>query len=304
MNKTRPVAILSAIVLIFLLMGQMSFQVYAETVPTIEIETEMRLNDTWSGNVNGRLLQIRMNYTIKRIDTLSLSGRPQFTEIRARGWVEVNGERILFQFYTTKYPTDKIYGVFRKKISLASSNTLSNPVYEIWDGIKFITTASTPLHVEYNHPDNGPYNPPTYNIPPNEASPTTLKGVGKYHHHIPVWMINDIKKSGTLTSLAGAIGSLLALLLGIPEFISKIIALFVATVAGILAVLGIAIRAFAESVLQTELNDGWTWVWGVGSWWIFFWWWQSFGRWRDWGWFFMTIKLGGCGGSGGFARMR
>jgi hypothetical protein len=295
MSKTKPIAILSAAVLIFLLLGQISFRVYAETAPIIEAKTEMHFNDSWSGNVNGRSLQIRTNYTMERIDTLSLSGIPQFTQIKASGWVEVNGERIPFRFYTTEYPTFKIYSVFHedKKVSLASFETLSSPVYEIWDGITFITAASTPLHVEYNHPDNGPYDPPTYNIHPDEASPITLKGTGKYHHHIPVWTINDIKNSGTLTSLAGAIGSLLALLLTIPEAISKIVALFVSVVAGVLAVLGLVIRAFVESVLQTELNDGWTWVWGQGSWWIFFWWWQSFGRWRDCGWFFMTIRMGG-----------
>jgi type IV secretory pathway VirB2 component (pilin) len=267
--------------------------VYAQTAPIIKTKTEMYFNDSWSGNVNGRSLQIRANYTMERIDTLSLLGISLFTQIKASGWVDVNGERISFRFNTTEYPTYKIYSVFNKRASSALFETLSSPVYETWDGITFITTASTPLHVEYNHVDNGPYNPPTYNIPPNEASPTTLKGTSKYHLHIPVWMINDIKNGGTLTSLAGAIGAFLALLLGVPELLSKIVALFLGIVAGVLAILGLAITAFAESVLRTELNDGWTWVWGMGSWWILVWWWQSLGRWRDWGWLFTTILPGG-----------
>lgn len=295
MAKTRPVVILLAVVLVLLLLGQTSLRVYAEIIPIAKVSTKMCFNDSWSTNNNGRILRIRTNYTIERIDMLSLSGMSLFTQLKASGYVEVNGERIPFLFNTTKYPTYKIYGVFNKRDLSTSFQTLSSPVYETWDGITFITTASAPLHVEYNHPDNGPYTPSTYNIPPDESSPTILKGNSKYHHHIPVWMINDIKNGGTLTSLAASVGSLLALLLGIPEKISKIVALFVAIVAGVLAILGLLIRAFIESVIQTELNDGWTWVWGMGRWWIFFWWWQSFGRWRDWGWFFMTIRLGGGG---------
>ncbi|MEM2912652.1 MAG: hypothetical protein QW146_09140 [Candidatus Bathyarchaeia archaeon] len=280
--------------MLFLLLGHISLSAYAEAAPLIEVKTERHFNDSWVGNVKGQPLRIRANFKMERIDTLSLFGAPRFTQLKADGWVEVNGELVPFKFNTTKYPIYKIYNVFNRKSSMAF-DPLSNPVRYSWFGVTFISTRSSPLHVEYDHPDNGPYQPPTYNIPPDEASPTALTGIsGRYHLHIPVWIINDIKNSGTLTSLAGATASLIGFLLALPEpVISKIVGLFLSAAGGVLAILGLLRRAFAESVLQTELGDGWTWVWGQGkfvTWFIeVYWWWQSFGRWRDWGWFFWSF---------------
>lgn len=304
MAKSKSIAIVLTTFLIFLLLGQMSFRVYAEIIPVAEVKTEVFFNYHWSENVNGRLLQIRTNYVMERIDTVTLTGIPKLTQLRAYGWVEVNGDRIRFLFNTTKYPTDKIYSIF--KVKSTSTRTFSgsaSPVYEIWDGITFITTASSPLHIKYNHPDNGPYYPSTYDIPPNEASPTTLKGNEKYHRHIPVWIIDDMKKRGNLMSLVGAIASLIAILLSIPEGFTKILAVVLGVIGGVLAVLGIAIVIFAEEVLETEMSDGWTWIWGEGKWWRFLWWWQSFGRWRDWGWFFFTTTARGGGGRNALLMM-
>lgn len=279
------IAMIAGIVLTFLLFGQMTFQVYATITPTT-VSTTMHFNDDWNGRV-GKLLQIQTNFTMQRTDTLQYG--TLFTRLNASGWISVNGKKIGFRFWTTKYPTAKIYGVLDKKVETTSSS----PVRYGWDGITFISVDSRPLHVEYDHPDNGPYESPSYDVPPNEADPTTLQGYGRYHHHIPVWRIEDMIAGGTLMSLAGAIAALIGVLLAIPELISDIIALFLSVVAGVLAVLGLVVRVFTESVLRTELGDGWTWIWGLGSWWIFFWWIQSFGRWRDWPWLFAIIGGGG-----------
>lgn len=296
LTKTKLIVIKAlAILLIFLLFGQMSFQVYAQTIPAVEVKTLVLFNNCWNENFKGRWLQIKTSYVMEKIDTTTLTGIPKLTQLKAYGWVEVNGERIQFIFNTTKYPTEEIYNIF--KVSSTSFNRFSqpmsmNPVYEIWDGITFITTASSPLYVRYNHPDNGPYSPPTYEIYPNEVSSTILKGDSKYHCHIPVQVLDEAVNRGTLMALIGGIIDFILALLLLPEpIISKTLAVILAIIAGVLSICGLTVALFIGEVLRTEMNDGWTWLWGIGKWGPFHWWWQSFGKWRDWGWFFLVIDL-------------
>jgi hypothetical protein len=278
--KIGRTPLFAAVLFLSLLLGQMILEVQSTITPKTVV-TEMRVDeDIW---VQSKSLRIQANYTIRRIDTIQYG--MQFTHLYANGRITVNGERLPFEFKTERYPTYKIYA--------ATAGLSSSPVRYTWDGITFISADSTPYHVEYDHVDNGPYSPPTYDIPPNEADPTTLKGCAKYHHHIPQWTIKDMATSGTLTALAGAVGTVIVALLKIPDVTSKVIASFLLVIPAVLAILGLLIKVFVEAILQTELDDGWTWLWGLESrsilGWTFFWWRESFGRWRDWGWSFWYV---------------
>jgi hypothetical protein len=58
---------------------------------------------------------------------------------------------------------------------------------------------------------------------------------------------------------------------------------------------------FLTDKLETELGDGWIYLWGLGSFSIFHWWTMSFGALYDWGWFFISpfINPGDSGSYGG-----
>ncbi|MEM2912501.1 MAG: hypothetical protein QW146_08365 [Candidatus Bathyarchaeia archaeon] len=170
-----------------------------------------------------------------------------------------------------------------------------NPVRYEWDGIIFIDDSSTPLYVRYDHPDNGPYENPRYDIPPNERDNTVLHGNSKLHTHIPTHIMQKIKEKGTLAVLIQEIMTpILFYMLGVPELVgTKLAALALAIVEGVIALLGYTFNWWLDNILTTELSDGWTWLWGFGGAWIFKWWAQSFGAWRDTTFFFVGFRWGG-----------
>jgi len=75
-----------------------------------------------------------------------------------------------------------------------------------------------------------------------------------------------------LVRILTALYGILPILLGITEGISKIVAGVAALVIVILEAIETGIIWFLNNVVQTELGDGWTWLWGFGSSWIFKWW--------------------------------
>jgi len=300
-----------SLVLISLLLGQVICYVHATSTPLV-ITTQRGFNDSWYFKAN-EMLCVKRNLTASRIDTLV--GGTWYMEIKTEGYVDVydeNGAGIRLKIFlnSTKYPKAKIYSDnLNEHYEPPSLKSASNHPHQCvdttngydiahydWDGINFLQApGSYAWHVDYDHPNNvddsgasGTY----YNVPQNEGEATTLHGDGKYHHHIPSWVIDDMIEAGSTIRLIGQIGAFIAILLGLPELVvSKIVAAVAALVACIIAIVGMTIQVFAQSVLKTELGDGWTWTWGHGQWWVFAYWWQSFGRWRDWGFFWYVVVL-------------
>jgi len=162
-----------------------------------------------------------------------------------------------------------------------------NPVRYTWDGnITFISVDSEPLYVKYDHPDNGPYDPPTYDIPPNEKDATIMKGYTRGIGHIPVHIIDLMKQA---VSIACGIDMIIA---GIILAATGVGVLIAALVEGIIIATGILVNWFIDNVITSELGDGWMYTWGYGSFWIFHWMWISFGAWRDIGIYVMWVNPG------------
>lgn len=94
-------------------------------------------------------------------------------------------------------------------------------------------------------------------------------------------------EGGTFASWAGAVAALIIILLVIPEFISKIVAELLGIIPAILAALGLTVKIFTDTVLKTELSDGWQYIWDVSKFYFFthkfVYWTMSFGRLIDWG---------------------
>jgi hypothetical protein len=155
-------------------------------------------------------------------------------------------------------------------------------------------------YVEYDHIntiDNSGTSGVFYNIPPNEGTPTITTGIdGMYNIHAPKWLLNHVKQSLNIWDLitgGGATLSGIAALLAALGLIATnpVGAAIVAIILAVLAIAGIGVKAFVENVMETEIDDGWSYLWGFTQYWLLWWrvgvsWSMSFGRWRDWGWFF------------------
>jgi hypothetical protein len=232
-----------------------------------------------------------VNVTLTRFDIIS--NGTKFMKIRAICTLEsytfiLETPNILLEQNETTQTSNEALSVK----TLASIQPLSNdnPVRYDWNGIKFISTHSRPLYVKYDHPDNGPYNPPTYDIPVDEAEPTQFKTQsGTLIRHIPKHSIDKLEQNFAF-ELAAVLTPLLAYLFGLPELVgSKVAGIIVAIIIAILTALGWAYNVWVNDVVRTEMGDGWLYMWGAGSWWVFSWCWSSFGAWRDNGFFLMWI---------------
>lgn len=195
---------------------------------------------------------------------------------------EINGIPFM-NVSTEEYPYDKLVAS-----RLSATSSIPSEWKYAWDGnITFVKYPGPPnTYIKYDHPDNyDTYRPGDVNIN------YTLQGHEKIHYHIPQYVIEDAKSTVELSMVLTILYGILPVLIGIPEgAISKIVAGVVAIVIIILEAIQAGILWFLENKLQTELGDGWSWFWGFGSWWVFKWWWQSFGAWRDWGWFFVVFN--------------
>jgi hypothetical protein len=172
------------------------------------------------------------------------------------------------------------------KESVSSSDQLlyeENPIRYSWKGITFISTQSNPLFVKYDHPDNGPYSNPTYDIPPDEKSGQIISGNNAKAVHIPVHEVNDLKSKTEISIvLAEALVNVIIKLLEVPEPVAtKISAGIAAGLALLIAIVGITAVTFIEKVVATEMGDGWWYMYDFGSFWIFKWCTYSIGAWRD-----------------------
>lgn len=188
-------------------------------------------------------------------------------------------------------PTMQISELDKTAPESAEILTVQNPVRYNWNGITFISTKSTPLYVAHDHPDTGPYDSPTYDIPVDEVSSTVLvANSGTRCIHLPKHIVDDMKESGTIAfALSAAITPILVWLFGLPELVgTKLAALILGLVDVIILCFGLAFTWWVDNVVRTEMGDGWSYMWGFGSWWIFNWCWISFGAWRDAGWFILS----------------
>jgi hypothetical protein len=170
------------------------------------------------------------------------------------------------------------------KESVSTSDQLQeNPIRYSWKGITFISTQSTPLFVKYDHPDNGPYSNPTYDIPPDEKSGQIISGSNAKAVHIPVHEVNDLKSRADICfDLASALVPVILWLLKVPEAVAtKISAGITAGLMLLIKLVGITVVTFIEKVIATEMGDGWWYMYDFGSFWIFKWCTYSIGAWRD-----------------------
>jgi len=208
-------------------------------------------------------------------------------EVCSKTMIPVGERRIKYypscKLITEPYPISKLVEGLE---ILASSDPM--PKYE-WDGITFVQAHGNSTHwVKYDHPDNyDTYHPLEINVD------YQLKGTSTTMWHIAQYHIEDAKEANDLglviSSLVAIIGGLLAL----PELGSKFVAGVVSLIVAILVGINRVVSYFLNDILQTELGDGWSYLWGFGNWWLFHWFWMSFGAWRDWGWFYIFICAGG-----------
>jgi len=196
---------------------------------------------------------------------------------------EIDGIRFM-NVSTEKYPLYKI----KSSLSSASICSIPGEWKYLWDtNITFVKSPGpSQIYIKYDHPDNyDTYHQGEVNVN------YQLQGNEKIHYHIAQYKLEEGKQTGSLFEIAAALIAIVAAALAFPEpVVSKVVAAFVGLLATILAAVGVMITYFIETKLQTELGDGWAWLWGFGNWWIFRWWWQSFGAWRDWPWFFVVLS--------------
>ena len=269
--------VIGVLSVLLMLSAHVIFPVYSTTTPTTIITTK---------TINLEIYGENVTVTVKRYDTYQYN--QWFVSFYAS--CEINGSEVAY-LRTSRYPITKVFYNTASKYTSVMDEGL--PKYW-WDGILFVQApGSDEIYIEYDHPDN--YE--TYY--PNKINTNyELQGDSKIHSHIAKYVLEEDKEKGSLITIAGVLMGVVAALLGIPELVSKIIAAFIGLIAAILTAMGQLITWFIEDIVQTELGDGWSWIWGVGHWWIFHWWWQSFGKWRDWGWFFVFV-CGDPGDSGG-----
>jgi hypothetical protein len=181
------------------------------------------------------------------------------------------------------------YYLLESFLSSNSSEICSIPEEqkELWDGI--LTVMPGPVYVKYPHPDN--YD--TYH--PGETDINySLNGTTRIHSHIAQSILETGKLLGELTEIVGGILVVVAALGFLPEpLISKVHAAYLGLLAGILMLAGLSVAVFIEYIVQSELGDGWTWLWGFCSSCGLRWWYQSFGRLRDVGWLFVLFDSNG-----------
>lgn len=245
------------------------FPVYTTITPKILMSTN---------TIELELLGKQATLTIHRYDIF----HPYQHYVRFEGNCEIDGLNI--NVTTDTFRLDKIISEY------ANTQSIIPDEYKYWwDGILFVQAPGPPERwIKYDHPDNyDTYYPGIIN------EGYVLEGNSRLHLHIPQHVLETAKEGGTLTSVISACVAVVAAALAIPEpIISKVTAGVIALIAAILTAVGIVIYWFISDVIQTELGDGWSWLWDFGSWWLFKWWRQSFGRWRGWGWLFVVANSG------------
>jgi len=260
----KALLVLFSVLLIFI--AYEVVPIYAIIIPKTVVSTTVTARE---------ILGEKARVTVHRCDTFQFYHH--FVSFNAT--CEIDGIPIM-NVTTDKYPLYKI----ERSIETCS---IPEEWKERWDNILFVLSPGPPeTYIKYNHPDNyDTYHQGEINVD------YELQGDERIHCHIAQHRIEEDKAGVELGQIiAGLMGVLMGLLL-IPEgVLSKVAAGVIALIIGILEVLGEGIKWFLNNVVQTELGDGWSWMWGFGSWWIFKWWTQSFGAWRDWGWFFVVLN--------------
>jgi hypothetical protein len=199
--------------------------------------------------------------------------------------------RSLYQLKTDPYPLQKLLVDLLEPLSPVAARASSDPISTyLWHGIVFVNR-TTNSSVFYDHPDN-------YDIyDPKVNDSYTIRGNGTLAAiHIPKYAIEDAKQKADLGAFFADIWGLILDSAG-------------SVVAGPLAFLGVVvlvleilesmcelISIFLNQVLQSELGDGWMYLWDPGSWWFFRWIHCSFGAWRDWGWYLVWLNIEAGGG--------
>jgi hypothetical protein len=164
-----------------------------------------------------------------------------------------------------------------------------NPLTDYtWNNIYFAPCGTWTLSngqqvtIKYDHPDNYQvYNSNT------GASYTIVGSNGYYALHLTTQQIANALNTASITGIIGA-------LLSIAGFVADaVVGDVIGVIGAILSGLSCGIQWFVSNVVETELGDGWAYLWGAGSssWWIFHseWFWLSFGSWRNWGWYFYVV---------------
>jgi len=260
---------------------------------------------------------------MRRIDSFSLATGAE-VQLQGEGWVETNGERVEVRFNTTRYPLWKLQATLNKNCVQGYSrySTLASPMpHYTWDGtLNFLqASGNEEYHVEYDHINNvfptgvGLY----YNWSYNEGKPSYTHGDHVYVAHIPKYQLKDAKEYLNLWSIiagVGAVGSAFYYLLCSMGIIigHPVTAAAVGLILVVLALIGVAVEYFVEDVLETENDDGFGYMWDATKTWLPFRFylltlWMSFGKWRDWGWYFWFLgwqEGSGGGGGGGSCRLR
>ncbi|HXX87063.1 MAG TPA: hypothetical protein VEH86_01260 [Candidatus Acidoferrum sp.] len=278
---------------------------YFAPVGSIHVQNDAVRNATTDTYYQLDELQLPDEMTVEntRATTRSIDYDGSFlgtTNMTTYNIVDSNGTSYI-KTIATYYPADKSdYGLIIQtplipesifenstNVNTGSVDTIvENPVRYTWDGnVTFISTKSRPYYVKYDHPDNGPYSNATNEIPPDEADPPTILtgSDGIDIVHIPVHDMNQMK---TDNEFGGAGAALLATVLGLlftPEPVAtKVAAAILVIVWATIAFVCSAFNYWLDTYWRSELNDGWTYLGGFGSWSIFQWCWISFGEWRDW----------------------
>lgn len=290
-----------------LLFGQVVCQIYAEVTPRT-----MTFEKTFSDELMISGMKIRRVVQCKRTDTFNLVGG-WYTELTINGTVIFNGKEYNFSFSAPKYPLAKIYETptFEYNENARTNNYdtlgLDIPHYK-WDNLNYLKSpGSGSWHVEYDHLNNidssgssGTY----YDAPPNAGTPKVYHGSSKYHLQVTKWQLEDIKQNLNIWELITGGAGILAAALGLVLTVFGVI--MVGILLAALALLGIVVTFFIENIMETEIGDGWYWVFNIKE--HFFWfiryrvsWSMCVGEWRDWVWNLSIVLLGirhhGGGGS-------
>lgn len=266
-RRFRKKTLLSLLCVFLVFTTYVVVPVYSCLVPTVVMETK---------TLSLEVLGLTVAATITRVDVYQgFQHSVKFSGTCRVGEICVN-------VTTEEYPYEKLLYSDVKAYGIPADWKYT------WDGNITFVKAPGPstTFIKYDHPDNyDTYRSGEVNVDYD------LRGHDKIHHHIAQYRIEEDKSSWTLVQILAGIEGLLIAALTIPEgVISKVIAGVLLLIIGIIEALGQTKKWFLENILQTELGDGWTWLWGFGSWWIFKWWWQSFGAWRDWGWLFVVFN--------------
>jgi len=197
------------------------------------------------------------------------------------------GDYPVYKIITELYPVSKLIAGLE---GLTSTDPM--PKYT-WDGVKFVQApGNSTKWVKYDHPDN--YD--TYH-PGETNSEYSLPGITRTIEHIPQSTIENAKVNNDIATVISALVGVALAALVIPEPTTKIVAGAAALIAAILTAANLIVRFWLNDVVQTELGDGWSYVWGEGSWWLFHWFWMSVGAWRDWGWCYVFLDNGSTSGT-------